>query len=78
VLHGNLRSYWASVEALANALLQEKTLTEGRAFEIIEKEIPEKAKARAKAFTARDPQEVLLETVGKILKEQEAAKKNKA
>jgi hypothetical protein len=44
-----LRTYWVSVEALANALLQRKSLTEAEAFEVIEKDIPEDAKVRAEA-----------------------------
>jgi hypothetical protein len=32
-----LRARWASVDALANALLQSKTLSEGEAFQIVER-----------------------------------------
>ena len=48
-----LRTYWVSVEVLANALLQYRSVTEAEAFEIIARDIPETAKARAEANIQR-------------------------
>jgi ATP-dependent Zn protease len=36
---GILNDYWSAIETLANALLQHKTLSESRAFEIMEQVI---------------------------------------
>lgn len=56
-----LRMHWASVESLASALLQNKMLRKSEAFELIEKEITDEAKARAEAFASRNPREVMRE-----------------
>jgi hypothetical protein len=70
-----LRAHWVSVNALANALLQQKTLSEGEAFEIIEQDIPEDLKAKAKVFARRTIEENLAE-VWKEVKNQKASQEN--
>lgn len=54
-----LRVYWGGVVALAEALLQDKVLTEAQAFQIIEQKIPEEAKKRAREFANRTADENL-------------------
>ena len=47
-----LRLHWPAVEALAQALLQHKTLSEAEAFQVLEPAISDEAKAEAQAFLA--------------------------
>jgi ATP-dependent Zn protease len=61
----NLRTHWTSVDTLANALLQHRTLSEEKAFEIIERDVPEELKVKAKTALSRTTEEKLAE----ILKE---------
>jgi hypothetical protein len=58
-----LQLYWESVEALAEALLHFKVLSEAQAFQIIEQKIPESAKIRASIFTSRTIEENLSEVI---------------
>jgi hypothetical protein len=60
--------YWRSVEALASALMEYKRLTENQAFKIIERNIPEEAKARAAAFLSQDPQAVKRKRLDELIK----------
>ena len=66
-----LHIYWTSVEALATALLERTSLLEDEAFGIIERYIPEDAKARAKAFASRDPKEALAALLKKMSDERD-------
>jgi ATP-dependent Zn protease len=68
-----LRTHWASVEALATALLEHRSLSENQAFGIIERDIPEDAKGRAKAFAARDPKEALAALLKKMSNERDSS-----
>jgi len=43
-----IQTHWASVDTLANALVQQKTLSEEKAFELIERDIPDDFKMKAK------------------------------
>jgi len=67
----NLRTHWISVEALANALLQKRTLSEEEAFEIIERNIPEDLKGKAKTALSRTIEQKLAEIL-KGIKNQES------
>jgi len=70
-----LRMHWVSVNALANALLQQKTLSEREAFEIIERDIPEDLKAKAKVFASRTIEENLAD-FRKLAQQRRASQEN--
>jgi hypothetical protein len=53
-----LRFHWASVEGLANALLQQTVLSRDSAFEIIESNLPEETKVRVLTIASRTGQKV--------------------
>ena len=59
----NIQAHWACVDALANALLQQKTLSEEKAFGIIEEVIPEDLKRKAKVELSRTTTEKLAEII---------------
>ena len=74
-MHGHvvetMRIFWSSVAALADALAAEKTLSEARAFQIIEAVIPEERRARARTFVQRDPRAAMREMLDKRRKKTE-------
>lgn len=54
-----IQTHWASVDTLANALVQQKTLSEEKAFELIERDIPDDLKMKAKTELSRTVPEKL-------------------
>ena len=54
-----IQTHWASVDTLANALVQQKTLSEEKAFELIERDIPDDLKMKAKTVLSRTVPEKL-------------------
>jgi len=57
-LADSLRLHWRAVEALAQALLQRKTLGEREAFQVIGQQISVESEAKAQAYLERMRQEL--------------------
>ena len=56
-----MQLHWKSVEKLANVLFDRKHISKDDAFDIIEREIPEELKVKAKAELSRTTTEKLKE-----------------
>ncbi len=59
----NLRLHWASVDQLADLLLEQKSVSKEEAFEIVEEGIPEDLKIKAKSELSRTTTEKLREVL---------------